>query len=135
VGAARFAAGDYQAALDAYQHAYLENIDEPAYLRQIAHCFRALKRNQEAIRFYKLYLQERPEAPDRGQVDATVRELESPPPPPPRDRGLASRWWLWTAVGGAAVVVIGVGLGVGLAAREPAFMATLPPFGPALEMR
>jgi tetratricopeptide (TPR) repeat protein len=158
-GAALFADGQYERALDAYQRAYMDNIDEPRYLLSLAECYRALHRDADALRFYRLFLHERPGALERATVEARVRELAHPAPiaapapaatppsvatpplavtsapvetPPPR-RPAWRRWWFWTAIGGT--VAVGVGLGVGLGLRPTSngngsFMPTLPSFGP-----
>jgi tetratricopeptide (TPR) repeat protein len=150
-GAASFAAGDYEHALAAYQRAYMDNIDEARYLVRLAECYRALHRTAEALRFYRLFLTERPDAPERASVEASIGALEQPPPTAPpvapavaasgavatpavtaTKRPLWRRWWLWTAVGGVAA--LGIGLGVGLGTRTSgagSFMPTLPPFGPS----
>ncbi|HEX6837357.1 MAG TPA: hypothetical protein VF334_12335, partial [Polyangia bacterium] len=133
-GATAFAAADYERALAAYQRAYLDDIDEPQYLLRLAECSRALQRTGEALRFYRLFLHERPDAPERASVEASIAALAHPPPPPltapppavsvQAERPVAAaparpiwrRWWLWTAIGGAAA--LGVGLGVGLGTRS-----------------
>ena len=78
-GAAAFDAGDYARALDAYQRAYLDNIDEARYLLRLADCYRALGRPADALRFYRLFLHERPDAAERASVEAKMRALEHPP--------------------------------------------------------
>lgn len=141
-GATAFAAGDYERALAAYQRAYLDDIDEPGYLVRLGDCYRALHRTGEALRFYRLFLHERPDAPERASVEATIGALEHPAPlaaTVAAERPVAAaparpiwrRWWLWTAVGGVAA--IGIGVGVGLGTRSSgggSFMPTLPAFGP-----
>jgi len=152
--AALFAAGDYERALDAYQRAYLDDIDEPQYLLRIAECYRALHQPSEALRFYRLYLKERPHAPERASIEASMRALAAPAPSPvptppapaavvlrapsapPQhaERALWRRPWLWAAIGGA--VIAGVALGVGLGTRNrdgnnSSFTSTLPAFGPS----
>jgi tetratricopeptide (TPR) repeat protein len=155
-------AGDWARALEAYQRANFEDIDEPRYLYNLADCFRALHRDAEAVRFYRLYLKERPKDPERPAIEATLRELEHPRAPSlvvapvepaagtvtapslvasapvaePRRRPVWKRWWFWTAIGGgAAALAIGVGVGVGTRAHGSSFMATLPSFGPSLVTR
>ena len=81
-GATAFAAGDYERALAAYQRAYLEDIDEPQYLLRLADCYRALQRTAEALRFYRLFLHERPHTPERASVEASIAALAHPPPLP-----------------------------------------------------
>ena len=143
-GAVAFGAGAYERALADYQRAYMDDIDEPQYLLRLAECYRAMQRTPEALRFYKLFLHERPDAPERASLEATIGELEHPAAAATTTATVAAegsaardgrrpiwrRWWFWTALGGAAAV--GVGLGVGLGARGggASFSPTLPAFGP-----
>jgi hypothetical protein len=131
-GARLAGAGDWKGALAAYQQANFFDAQEPTYLRKIGDCMKALNRDGEAVRFYKLYLHDRPSGPDRAEVEATVRELEHPATPA---KPAWKQWWVWTAVGVAAAVVLGVGLGAGLGTAQSqsqpsSFMSTLPSFGP-----
>src|SRR6476660_7629145 len=59
-GRAFYDDGQYARALEAFQRAYMDNIDEPRYLLSLADCYRALHRTADARRFYKLFLHERP---------------------------------------------------------------------------
>jgi hypothetical protein len=91
----------------------------------------------EALRFFKNYLNRKPDAPNREDLEKKIAALEEeiaseakaktaagvekPPPPtvvitepPPPPKPIYKRWWLWTAVGGAVAVGVAVGLGVGL---------------------
>lgn len=130
-GARLAGAGDWNGALAAYQQASFFDPDEPQYSRKIGDCMKELHRDGEAVRFYKLYLHQRPADPDRAQLEATVRELEHPAT---RTRPVWKQWWLWTAVGLVAAVVVGVGVGAGLGtqpSQSSSFMSTLPSFGPS----
>ena len=82
-GAARYAQGDYKGALAAYQKANYLNLDEPVYYRNIADCYRGLYNTAEAIRFYKLYLREKPSASDKQEIKVIIDLLEHNPPAPP----------------------------------------------------
>lgn len=150
-GARLLAAGNPAGALAAYQRAYLDDIDEPSYLRGLADCYRALGRQDDARRFYRMYLHERPHAPDRAEVESMIALLPSVAPAAPASavpapalspvvtrtsvesspRPVWKRWWLWTAVAGAVAVGVGVGVGVGVwQSSRDAFRPTLPGFGP-----
>jgi tetratricopeptide (TPR) repeat protein len=123
-------AGDWNGALAAYQQASFFDPDEPQYTRKIGDCMKELHRDGEAVRFYKLFLHQRPADPDRVQLTATVHELEHPAT---KTKPAWKQWWVWTAIGLVAVVVVGVGLGVGLgsqSSQSSSFMSTLPSFGP-----
>jgi tetratricopeptide (TPR) repeat protein len=88
-GAARFARGDFAGALVAFQRANYLNLDEPSYYKNIGDCYRGLYNTGEAIRFYRLYLREKPNAADRESVKATIALLQREPlrlPPSPDAR-------------------------------------------------
>jgi hypothetical protein len=121
-------------------------MDDPSLLERLGDCYRELNNREEAIRFYKLYLHEAPNAPNRAAVLERIAKLEQPgvkqapgappvppgvPRPPEKKKPVVQQWWFWTTIGG--VVVIGVGLGVGLGlglSSGPPFNTSLPPFGP-----
>jgi tetratricopeptide (TPR) repeat protein len=150
----------YANALQEFEQAYLAKQD-PSFLYNIAQCHRLMGNRVEAIRFYKRYLTDAPNAANRPVAEKHIRDLESalgaegltgthvtpappapagepggpamPPPrptqpapttvaldakpPPPSDTVLTSppaasqsddhpiytKWWFWTAVGGAVV--------------------------------
>jgi tetratricopeptide (TPR) repeat protein len=68
--------GEYQQALDGFKEAY-KNYEDPAFLYNIAQCHRALGYKQEAITFYKSYLRNSADAPNRDEVQKTIADLQS----------------------------------------------------------
>jgi tetratricopeptide (TPR) repeat protein len=68
--------GEYDAALAAFKKAYL-NYEEPVFLFNIAQCYRQLGDRQNAVRTYRVFLQNWPKAPNRGRVEEIIAELES----------------------------------------------------------
>lgn len=135
--------GEYQRALDGFKEAY-QNYEDPAFLFNIAQCHRALGHKQEAITFYKSYLRNTPDAPNRDEVQKTVADLQAaidgeksaakpavatlPSPPstavhatatnPPvatTQTDVPKRSRKWIwGVVAGAVVVVGVGVGLGV---------------------
>lgn len=93
-GEAYFERGDYEAALEEFEKSY-QNSRRPALLYNIALTLEKLRRYGEALAFYQLYLQVRPDAPERefleDQIDLLKGFLEKeekaraqplPPAPP-----------------------------------------------------
>jgi tetratricopeptide (TPR) repeat protein len=66
----------YADALEAFKRAYW-NYEEPTFLFNIAQCHRALKHQSEAVEFYRSYLRNAPDAPNRVEVQRIIGELES----------------------------------------------------------
>jgi tetratricopeptide (TPR) repeat protein len=103
---ARFndALGEYQAAFDAKPL--------PAFLFNIAQCYRNLADYGAAVFSFRKYLQLAPAAPNREQVEQLISELETkrdraPAPPltvvhsPTTEephQPLYTKWWFWTAI-------------------------------------
>jgi tetratricopeptide (TPR) repeat protein len=81
-------AGDYRAALAAFEKGYLAT-DDAAFLLNMAQCHRLLGENKEAVMMFKLYLKSTPETGNRearSVATKAIRELESAPaaaPTPP----------------------------------------------------
>ncbi len=77
--------GSYRMALKEFERAY-EAVPDPSSLFNIAQCHRLLGDKQEALRYYLLFLDERPKAPNRAEVERYVAQLEAdiaaeaPPP-------------------------------------------------------
>jgi tetratricopeptide (TPR) repeat protein len=65
---------DFNRALEAFRTAYL-NYEEPAFLFNIAQCYRQLGNRAEAIRFYKTYLRKVPDASNSEDVRRMIHGL------------------------------------------------------------
>ncbi len=86
----------YANAITEYEQAYLAKPD-PSFLYNIAQCHRLMGNGAEAINFYRRFLKDAPNAPNRAVAEKHIRDLEdvaghgngarrprpSPPPPPP----------------------------------------------------
>jgi hypothetical protein len=81
----------YAGAITEYEQAYLAKPD-PSFLYNIAQCHRLMGNGAEAIHFYRRFLTDAPNAPNRAVAEKHIRELEdlashgtAPPPtiPPP----------------------------------------------------
>ena len=142
-GRRHFDLAEYDAALADFKEAYRTK-DDPVFLYNIALCHRLLGQKAEALRLFKNYLQRRPDAPNREDIERRIAALDDEIASEARARASAEsermaaqqseafeksaaaavrpaekpplykRWWLWTAVGGVVVVGLAVGLGVGL---------------------
>lgn len=141
-------AGQYEAALVAYQSAYARR-PSSWLLINIGRMQQRLGRPQQALVTYKRFLSDpsvpadeesRKKANDFLQqaerdIEEQRRSLAPPPPasPPPPPAPLLEKtpvykkWWFWTAIGGT-VAVAAVGIGVGLGLRSLA--ASAPPSVP-----
>lgn len=65
----------FEAALKSFEKAYW-NYEEPAFLYNIAQCYRQLDRKTDAVKFYRSYLRKVPDAPNRADVERTIATLE-----------------------------------------------------------
>ncbi len=70
---------DFAGALEAFKRAYF-NYEEPAFLFNIAQCYRQLGNGAEAMRFYKTYLRKVPDAANAEDVRRIIRTLEQSKP-------------------------------------------------------
>jgi tetratricopeptide (TPR) repeat protein len=79
---------EYPEALASFRDAY-RVVQDPAFLYNIAQCYRRLGQNPEALDFYRNYLRRSPNAPNRAEVERRIDEIErdikagrgaSPPP-------------------------------------------------------
>jgi hypothetical protein len=74
-GQALYQLGEYQRALDEFKEAHIEKAD-PAFLYNIAQCYRQLGDTENALAFYRRYLSFGPEGPLRADVERRIQELE-----------------------------------------------------------
>ncbi len=80
----------YANAIAEYEQAYLAKPD-PSFLYNIAQCHRLMGQGAEAIKFYRQFLKDAPNAPNRAVAEKHIRDLEetssgpqpSPAPSPP----------------------------------------------------
>ena len=66
----------YAIALQEFEQAYLAKQD-PSFLYNIAQCHRLMGNRVEAVRFYKRYLNDAPNAANRPVAEKHIRDLES----------------------------------------------------------
>src|SRR5436190_18302547 len=66
----------YANALQEFEQAYLAKQD-PSFLYNIAQCHRLMGNRVEAVRFYKRYLNDAPNAANRPVAEKHIRDLES----------------------------------------------------------
>jgi hypothetical protein len=135
-GSELYAAGNYAAALDAFQRAYAL-IAEPNLLFNIAGCHERLGQRTQAIEYYRWFLGTASANPEgRRRAIAALSRLESEPasaPPAPvttpRDEPSAA-WPLATL--GAGILLAGLGAGVYLdGAHDHNEVTSAPGFGDA----
>jgi tetratricopeptide (TPR) repeat protein len=75
-GVRHFDLGEFEAALTDFKEGYRHQ-DNPAFLYNVAHCYRFLKGHEEdAIKFYKSYLRRMPKASNRTEVEDTIAMLQ-----------------------------------------------------------
>ena len=88
-GTAYYNLARFKDALMAFEAAYLEKAD-PTFLYNMAQSHRQMGNAAEAVRFYKTYLRNAPEAANRAEVERRIAELEAqavvtPKPPVAND--------------------------------------------------
>jgi tetratricopeptide (TPR) repeat protein len=66
---------EYPEALSAFRDAY-RVVQDPAFLFNIAQCYRRLGQNPEALDFYRNYLRRSPSASNRAEVERRIQEIE-----------------------------------------------------------
>jgi tetratricopeptide (TPR) repeat protein len=76
VGTQHYNLAEYDKALDSFKEAY-RNYEDPIFLFNIGQCHRQLDHKQEAVGFYRAYLRNAPNAPNRDEVNALIAKLES----------------------------------------------------------
>jgi len=74
-GTRHYQLGHYQDALGEFEAAYM-GVPDPAFLFNIAQCHRKMGHDKEAIGFYRSYLHNAPNAPNRADVQKRIQELE-----------------------------------------------------------
>lgn len=93
-----FKVSRYREALEQFKEGFILK-DDPVFLYNIAQCHRLLGERDQAITFYRRYLQAAPvEAPNRAEVEKRIRDLERQSradpaqagPPEPRSGPLAA---------------------------------------------
>src|SRR5688572_22796291 len=66
---------EYSDALGEFKNAY-RVVQDPAFLFNIAQCYRKLGQDIEALDYYRNYLRRFPTAPNRGEVERRIQEIE-----------------------------------------------------------
>jgi len=75
-GNRRYDLNEFQPALEAFKRAYLA-YEDPAFLYNIAQCYRQLGDKASAVKFYRSYLRKVPDAPNRDEVTSTIASLDA----------------------------------------------------------
>jgi tetratricopeptide (TPR) repeat protein len=75
-GDAYYKLDKYREALQEYEQAYIIKSD-PSFLYNIAQCHRLMGDKLEALKFYRRYLKDAPEAPNRAVAEKHVKDLET----------------------------------------------------------
>lgn len=70
-----FDLGKFDKAMQEYEAAYLA-VPNPTLLFNMGQCQRKLGNGQQALAFYKSYLRNQPDAPNRAEVEKLIRDLE-----------------------------------------------------------
>jgi tetratricopeptide (TPR) repeat protein len=133
--------GEYEAALAAYREAYRRRPD-PIQLYNFALCSEALGHRVDALRWYRMYLEQDPETPIRAEVERRIALLDAPLPaatggaaapvaaapptaaPATAPRGTHRRSWAPLAIAAIAVAVVAGGVAVTLALTIPHYADT-----------
>ena len=69
----------YANAIAEYEQAYLAKPD-PSFLYNIAQCHRLMGQGPEAVKFYRRYIKDAPNAPNRAVAEKHIRDLEEASP-------------------------------------------------------
>ena len=75
LGSQHYSLGEYKEALTAFKEAY-RNYEDPSFLFNIAQCHRQLDQRADAIREYRMYLVNAPDASNRDEVRQLIARLE-----------------------------------------------------------
>ena len=114
-GRAAFAAGDFPAALQRFERAYMLD-NAPTLIFNMARAAEEAGLAEKAVTYYELYLDRNPDGSDREEVERRVRvsramlerERRAAPPPPPVGSSSARPALGWSLVGvGVAGVAVG----------------------------
>jgi len=79
-GMTAYRSGQYSAAIEAFTRAHALD-PAPILLFNIAQAHWKKGNREEALTFYRRYLETAPDAANREQIEARIRELETPPAP------------------------------------------------------
>ena len=135
-GQTEYELGHFDSAIREFEEAY-RLFPSPAFLFNLGQAYRKLGNNERALFFYRGYLRNTPNAPNRAEVESWIGELEKPapapaptapppPPPPPEpevgattqaqepqaDRSGLRTIGYWTLAGSGAVLAASVVFGV-----------------------
>jgi tetratricopeptide (TPR) repeat protein len=149
-GRAAIEEGDYEGAYRYFLESY-ELSQRPELLFNIANAAERLRRDDEAVRYYRQYLEESPDADNRAYVNGRIRALEAslpdeedageeesdtaeeaaaPPAPRPSSGGDGGATMGWAIFGvGAGVAIVGAIL-VGVSAGERSAVDNAPDGSP-----
>jgi tetratricopeptide (TPR) repeat protein len=75
-GTKRYNLGDFEEAIDAYKKGYDAKAD-PVFLFNIAQSYRLWGKPERAIFFYKSFLRNMPDAPNRAEVERRIDEMQA----------------------------------------------------------
>ena len=96
--------GDFTKALAAYKRAQA-TYRHPAFIFNIAQCYRQLRTYDKALFFYRLFLAEQPEAPNKAEVKRRILKMEKKVAEMQRLRSRVGRLSIITSPEGASVRV------------------------------
>jgi tetratricopeptide (TPR) repeat protein len=74
VGLRAFDLGKYDEAISEFEEAYRYK-DAPGLLYNIAQAYRLSNRSEEALRYYRTYLERKPDAPNRAEAESKIDRL------------------------------------------------------------
>jgi tetratricopeptide (TPR) repeat protein len=121
-GKAAFNAQDYPTAIREFKAAEALR-PSPLLSYNIGLANEKLGKKRVAVKYYRRYLEQLPNAPNRPDVERSIAALDrqiaaepppagapgqpppAPPPPPPKKRSL---WWVWLIVAGGVTIIVGV---------------------------
>jgi len=89
-GDAYYKLDKYPNALAEYEQAYIAKQD-PSFLYNIAQCHRLMGNRVEAIRFYRRYLKDAPNAPNKDVAEKHIKDLEAALASSPEPAAIAPR--------------------------------------------